>query len=66
MTIYYVNKKPEKTGEHLVHKKDCSYRPSYEICDYLGYFAKPTEAVAQAEIFLEKVEACPYCCKENE
>lgn len=64
MSIYYVNKKPEKTGEHLVHRKDCEHRPSYEACDYLGYFAKPSEAVQQAEIFLENIEVCKICCEE--
>jgi len=50
MALYYVNKNAQPTGEHEVHKDDCSFLPDSENRIYLGYFDNCKDAVNEAKM----------------
>lgn len=59
---YYVNKNAQSTGEHEVHAEGCPYMPLYPNRLYLGYFAKPQEAIKEAKKYYDNVDGCYHCC----
>lgn len=61
MDHYYVNENAQSTGEHEVHKKDCSYFPSKNI--HLGYFSNCQDAVKKAKEHYSNVDGCYHCCR---
>lgn len=63
MAYYYVNKNAQSTGEHEVHKEDCSYLPDSSNRIGLGYFSSCKEAVKEAKKHYDNVDGCYYCCK---
>lgn len=63
MAYYYVNKNAQSTGEHEVHKEDCSDLPDSSNRIGLGYFSSCKEAVKEAKKHYDNVDGCYYCCK---
>lgn len=61
---YYVNKNAQPTGEHEVHKSNCSWLPDAENRICLGDFDKATDALKEARKYYSKVDGCYYCCPE--
>lgn len=64
MPRYYVNRQAQSTGEHEVHKADCSWLPSEENRKYLGVFDSCRAAVREAGKHYSKVDGCRWCSKE--
>jgi hypothetical protein len=64
MPLYYVNKNSQSTGEHEVHKSDCSYIPDSENRLSLGYCTDCKEAIKEAKKHYDNVDGCYYCCNE--
>ncbi|HSP86902.1 MAG TPA: hypothetical protein VLN45_02115 [Ignavibacteriaceae bacterium] len=64
MAHYYVNKNSQPTGEHEIHKSDCSYLPDIDNRVYLGSFDKCTDAVKEAKKHFDNVDGCYYCSIE--
>ena len=62
MSIYYVNKNAQDSGEHEVHKVSCKYLPSKDNLIYLGDFPTCAEAVREARKNFSNVDGCYYCC----
>ncbi|MFO7445988.1 MAG: hypothetical protein R6W90_06445 [Ignavibacteriaceae bacterium] len=62
MDFYCVDKEPQESGEHEVHKLSCKYHPRPVNTRYLGYLGSYTEAFAIAKKFYPEVTACSYCC----
>ena len=61
MDYYYVNDKPQPTGEHEVHKESCQYFPNNRT--YLGYFSNCHEAIKKAKTIYSNVDGCYTCSK---
>ena len=59
---YYVNDIAQTTGEHEIHKKDCTFFPKNNT--YLGYFDTCQEAIEKAKTIYSNVDGCHYCCSE--
>jgi hypothetical protein len=64
MKIYYVNKKAQTNGDHVVHREDCHYLPSSENRHYLGIFNSCQEAVKVAKRTFPQSNGCFYCSKD--
>jgi hypothetical protein len=64
MAAYYVNKKAQSTGEHEVHKSDCSYLPELKNRKYLGEFYRCQDAIIEAKKNYDNVDGCFYCSIE--
>lgn len=62
MSSYYVNNKPQLTGEHEVHKEACVFLPSDKT--YLGVFLNCKDAVAAARNYYNKVDGCFLCSRD--
>lgn len=62
MSSYYVNNRPQLTGEHEVHKDGCAYLPTERT--YLGEFFNCKEAVVAARSYYSKVDGCFWCSKD--
>lgn len=61
MDFYYVNDKPQITGEHEVHKDGCTYLPDIENRTFLGMFSTCKEAVEKAREKYNNVDGCYFC-----
>ncbi len=64
MASYYVNKNPQPTGEHEVHKSGCSCMPIEIHKKYLGNFTNCHAAVRKAREYFTNVDGCKHCSKE--
>lgn len=64
MSLYYVNKNIQSTGEHEVHKSECIYLPDIQNRIYLGTFDNCKEAVKKAKGYYSNVDGCYYCSNE--
>ncbi|MFA6200492.1 MAG: hypothetical protein WC679_08830 [Bacteroidales bacterium] len=62
MSLYYVNKNAQDSGEHEVHKESCNYLPSEDNLIYLGDFPTCAEAIREAKKHYPDVDGCYYCC----
>lgn len=61
MAIYYANKNAQTTGEHEVHKSDCSYLPDSTNRLHLGDHASCQSAVQEAKKHYTNVDGCYFC-----
>lgn len=59
MASYYVNDNAQYTGEHEVHRSDCSYLPADRT--YLGEHSTCWSAVAAARNVYDSVDGCFWC-----
>lgn len=65
MARYCVNKRAQTTGEHEVHRYDCSFLPDRENQDWLGNFANCADAVRAAKNKgYNNVDGCKHCSWE--
>ena len=64
MAKYYVNENAQPTGEHEVHKEDCSFLPDYTNKKYLGEYSNCKDAIKEAKKYYSNVDGCYYCCPE--
>ncbi|WP_229608386.1 hypothetical protein [Vibrio parahaemolyticus] len=62
MEHYYVNDEAQTTGEHEVHKDNCTFLPSVSNRTYLGLFNFCSDAVAKAKEKHLNVDGCKFCC----
>ena len=63
---YIVNKSAQMgTGDHILHTKDCPYKPKSENIKELGEFESERVAKLEAEKFFPSVNGCAYCCKKT-
>ena len=61
---YYVNDRPEDTGEHEVHREDCFLIPIIKSKTPLGEFYTCHAAVAKAKTIYNNVDGCRHCSEE--
>ena len=59
MAQFYVEKKENESGEHLVHASTCECLPAEETMHYMGAYAQPP--VWEAFLRYRKVAKCPNC-----
>lgn len=59
MAEFYVEKKANEAGEHLVHSKTCSSLPAEKDMHYMGSYAQAP--VKEAMDRYVKVSTCPNC-----
>ena len=62
---FYVNKNAQPTGEHEVHRANCTYLPNADNRLYLGEFTTSQAAVREAKKYYTYVDGCKYCCPES-
>jgi len=62
MDHYYVNNNDQPSGEHEVHKEDCSFLKIANSKKYLGYYSNCKDAVKKAKETYTNVDGCYYCC----
>ena len=58
---YYVNDNPQPTGEHEVHKSDCSWLKIARSKTPLGDFASCGGAMIAARKIYSNVDGCAFC-----
>ena len=59
---YYVNHNSQLTGEHEVHKSNCSFLPNENNRVYLGFFDNCNDALKEAKAKgYNNVDGCAYC-----
>ena len=61
MAEFYVEKKANESGEHLVHSSICSSLPAKESMHYLGARSNAQSPVNEALDRYTKVSTCPKC-----
>lgn len=61
MAVYYINKNSQSTGEHEVHKDNCSYLPEPSNRQYLGEYSNCKDAVKKAKDYYDNVDGCYHC-----
>lgn len=64
MNQYFVSKKPLPNGELELHMEHCQYIPNRSNRQYIGYFVSCFDAMDSALKTHEKMNGCPFCCKE--
>jgi hypothetical protein len=62
MARYYVNDRPQTTGEHEVHKSNCIYLPANKTD--LGEHDTCHSAVRKAKQIYSNSDGCATCCPE--
>lgn len=63
MEWYYVSKDAQPSGEHEVHRNDCTRLPKIENRIILGCFTNCREAMREARQHYQQVDGCFHCCK---
>lgn len=63
---YYINRISNPTGEHEIHKGDCSWLPERHRREYLG----KDISFQTAKVFAHSkgyvyVDGCYHCCRQN-
>ena len=61
MPHYYVNKNPQPTGEHEVHRAGCDWMPKPENRIFLGDYATCGPAKKAALVYYDNVDGCAHC-----
>ncbi|MGI9548461.1 MAG: hypothetical protein ACR2M7_00555 [Bdellovibrionales bacterium] len=64
MSIYYVNKNAQSSGEHEVHTSGCPHPPDQSNRDFLGNYSLCFLAVQEARKKYPNVDGCAYCCPD--
>lgn len=64
MATYYINKTPQRTGEHEVHQSNCAYLLAAKNTGYLGIFPSCHYAIIEAKKSYFNVDGCYYCCND--
>jgi hypothetical protein len=64
MEKYYVELKKSRSGEHLIHTKECDECPSAIDRTFLGEYETYSEAKKEAKHIYEKVNACRLCLRD--
>lgn len=64
MALYYVNKAPQRGGDHEVHKEGCAFMPAYR--EVIGDFPNTASALTEARMnhFVRAVP-CLICCRAD-
>ncbi len=62
MWKYYVNKEAQSSGEHEVHREDCTHLPISRNQHFLGYYIDCYDALRKAREKYTEVDGCFYCC----
>lgn len=64
MAVYYVNKAPQRGGEHEVHREGCVFMPAYR--EVVGEFLDTASALAEARLSHYTLsKPCVVCCRED-
>ena len=61
MAEFYIEKKRNETGEHIVHSSTCSSLPATDSMEYLGAFSNAKAPVNKAVDRFSKVSTCSTC-----
>lgn len=61
MAEFYVEKKENEAGAHLVHSKTCSSLPPEKTMHYLGAYSNAQAPIKEAFDRYVKVAVCPKC-----
>lgn len=64
MNLYYVNRQEQSNGDHEVHVSTCSFLPSPQNQQALGYHNNCFEAVRAAKVYYPRSNGCYWCCRE--
>jgi hypothetical protein len=64
MTLYLVNKDPQPSGEHELHRAGCPTSPDEDDQLPLGRFENCREAVSFARRYYSRLDGCRNCCPE--
>lgn len=62
MPTYYLNDRPQPTGEHEVHESTCAWMPELSNQIYLGVHDSCHEAMVEARKKRSNVDGCVHCC----
>lgn len=65
MARYYVRKRQELNGCHLVHKFGCPFMPDHENRIPLGNESDWRHAMEEAKKYYINVNGCYFCNKES-
>ena len=63
MNNYYVSKKMNTYGYHVVHNQNCPNIPERRESLYVGYFTHSAPAVQKAKDYFDLTEACEVCSR---
>lgn len=61
MAEFYVEKKANETGAHLVHSSTCAALPALDTMHYLGARSNAQSPVNEALDRYTSVATCPNC-----
>lgn len=61
MAEFYIEKKTNGAGEHVIHSSICASLPSGDGMQYLGAFSNAAAPVSKALNRYLKVSTCPDC-----
>ena len=64
MPVYYVNKNPQRNGDHEVHKDGCTYMPRTEHRFFLGLHTHCQAAVTESKKHYTQSNGCFSCSYE--
>jgi hypothetical protein len=64
MPSFFVNRNPQITGDHDVHRLGCSQLPSHSTRQFLGEFLTCHIAIAEAKRFYPRSSGCNICLPE--
>ena len=64
MYRYYVNDRPKKYGDHIVHREGCYQLATADGAMHLGLFSDCAAALDKARTRYRKINGCWFCCRD--
>lgn len=62
MPVYYLNERPQPSGEREVHTASCAWLPNKENRIPLGNHPTCHGAIHEARKYYQNVDGCAHCC----
>ena len=66
MDSYFVSKRMNAEGFHIIHKQSCPDMPELKDALYLCYFSNSAPAIQKVKNYFELVAGCAICSKRGE
>ena len=61
MDEFFVEKKADDTGAHMVHREDCASLPGKDEVHLIGVRSNPEAPLKEAANWFSKSVPCPKC-----